>query len=110
MSKVAIITRLIRMANSPLFANACACPSHKKTKISAENAADPMTTGRHQACVANSAMPPTTKPSAARPHETPARDLTNPSPRSVENVHEPSGQVISGRSWNSLALCPRYNK
>jgi hypothetical protein len=64
--------------------------------MTAENAADPTTTGRHQACLTSIPIPPTAKPTAASINKTFARFLIASSPKSLENAHDPLGQTIPG--------------
>ena len=64
--------------------------------MTTENAAEPKITGRHQACVANIAIPPATKPIAANTHATLARILVASFPKGPANTQEPSGQTIPG--------------
>ena len=74
--------------------------------MAAENMAAATVTGRHQDCVVNSVMPPTTNPTAASTHTPLATILAALFPKSPANAYEPSGQTMPAWSSNNLELCP----
>ena len=64
--------------------------------MAAEKVAEPTTIGRHQDCVVNSAIQPTTKPAAANTQAPLAMILALSFPKSLVNAQELSGQTIPG--------------
>src|SRR5574341_513494 len=100
----------MRRPIAPWPSRFCNLPFHKSIWTTAENVAAPTTTGRHHPCITNIPIPPATRPSAASMSAILARFLVAASPRSRENAHDPSGQIIPGLSSKYLALCPKYNK
>src|SRR5574341_179492 len=75
-----------------------------------ENAADPITAGYHQPCLASSPMPPTRSPRAASTQAALAAKRAASSPSSLENAQDPSGQRMPGLSSKTRQLCPKYSR
>ena len=81
-------------------------PFHNKIIIRLDNTADAKTTGRNQATLNNSAVPPATKPVPEKRYKSNHILLVFLSEMIFENAQEPFGRVIPGLSSNHLAQCP----
>jgi hypothetical protein len=79
-------------------------------KVTVENTAAATLMGGPHGWLMRTPAPPATKRIAATTHARLARFLVVLSPRSLEKAHEPSGQIIPGRSSKRRALCPKYNR